>query len=102
MACSRVFCISNLPLLPRVLSSRWVAVEGDQATYLVGTRNRKQSSCGRGCLPHQHISSRAKKTLNGKPGLTAGVAWKEKQANNPNRRKSMARRTPRPEATQKK
>jgi hypothetical protein len=49
---------------------------------------------------HQLARFCCKKELNGKLGLTAGVAWKEKQADNPNRRKSMARRNPRPEATQ--
>jgi hypothetical protein len=34
-----------------------------------------------------------KKGLNDKPGLTAGVAWKEKQANNPNRRKGCVAKT---------
>src|SRR6266704_303489 len=64
MACSRVCCISNLPVLSRVLSSRWIAVPGDQAANLVGISNRKQLGRGRGCLPHQRISPRAeKKTL---------------------------------------
>lgn len=62
--CSRVRCISNIIDLSRVLSSRWIAVLGDQVTNLVRISNRKQPGTGRGCLPHQCISSRAeKKTL---------------------------------------
>src|SRR5437588_9229704 len=37
--------------------------------------------------------------LNGKEDLTTGVAWKQKEADKHNRRRMMARRTPRPEAT---
>src|SRR5258708_2878224 len=39
-----------------------------------------------------------KKTLNGNLRLKGGVAWKEKMCDKPRRRKSMARRTPRPRA----
>src|SRR5258708_32040218 len=41
------------------------------------------------------------KRLNGNLRLKGGVAWKEKVCDKPRRRKSMARRTPRPEATHK-
>jgi len=38
------------------------------------------------------------KRLNGNLRLKGGVAWKEKVCDKPRRRKSMARRTPRPRA----
>src|SRR5216683_5364695 len=64
MASNWVCCIMDLSVLSRIISSRWVAVPGDQAANLVGISNRKQPGLGRCCLPHQRISSRAeKKTL---------------------------------------
>src|SRR5712691_6555773 len=73
MASNWVCCIMHLSILLLILSSRWVAVAGEQAANLVGICNRKQPDIGRGCLPEQRISSRAKKQTLGAEGAAITI-----------------------------
>src|SRR2546429_6781378 len=90
MVSNWVWCIMNLSVLSLGVSSRWVAVVNGQAANLVGICNRKEPGIGRGCLPEQCISSRAKKQTLGAEGAAITIAgtarFGDHQGNNGTRR----------------